>query len=182
MTAKDYKIVISILLTINVICLVIIATLCGEIYLLQTTLSETADTVRLLEDKISRIEVIQEETLLGEKRIEKSNGYILGGALIIIGIITSMYFGGIDPGALGKALNLSADQLTTDFVSQNKLIDENTKLCLRSIDFMHKSILAEMASRSAQVNTKTEVIFNKMMKKDINSLFSELTPNPNDWE
>lgn len=184
MMERDYKFIIGILLTTNVICLIIIAVLCGEIFSLQEKLSEMTDTVRTLNDKISRIEVIQEETLLNEKRIEKGNGYILGGALIIIGIITLTYFGGIDPGALGKALNLSADQSTTDLVNQNKLIGENLKLCLSSIDFMNRGILNEVTSRTDYICTKLDVILNSIITKDLNlnSIFSNLNSERSDWE
>jgi hypothetical protein len=184
MMERDYKFIIGILLTTNVICLIIIAVLCGEIFSLQEKLSEMTDTVRTLNDKISRIEVIQEETLLNEKRIEKGNGYILGGALIIIGIITVTYFGGIDPGALGKALNLSADQSTTDLVNQNKLIGENLKPCLSSIDFMNRGILNEVTSRTDYICTKLDVILNSIITKDLNlnSIFSNLNSERSDWE
>lgn len=184
MTVKDYKIIVGILLATNVICLIMIAVLCGEIYSLQEKLSEMTDIVRTLNDKISRIEVIQEENLLSEKRIEKGNVYILGGALTIIGVIILIYFGGIDPGALGKALNLSSDQSTTDFVSQNKLIGENLKLCLSSIDFMNRGILNEVASRTDFICTKLDVILNSIITKDLNlnSIFSNLNSERSDWE
>lgn len=87
MTVKDYKIIVGILLATNVICLIMIAVLCGEIYSLQEKLSEMTDIVRTLNDKISRIEVIQEENLLSEKRIEKGNVCILGVILTILGLI-----------------------------------------------------------------------------------------------
>lgn len=184
MTERDYKFIIGILLTTNVICLIIVSALCGEINSLQERLLEMTDTVRALDDKISRIEVAQEETLLNEKRIEKGNGYILGGALTIIGVIVLIYFGGIDPGALGKALNLSADQSTMDFVSQNKLIGENLKLCLSSIDFMNRGILAEVTSRTDHICAKLDVILNSIVTKDVNlnSIFSNLTSGRSDWE
>lgn len=57
MMERDYKFIIGILLTTNVICLIIITVLCGEIFSLQEKLSEMTDTVRTLNDKISRIEV-----------------------------------------------------------------------------------------------------------------------------
>jgi uncharacterized protein YoxC len=184
MTERDYKIVIGVLLAINVICLIIIFVLCGEINSLQEKLSEMTDTVRALDDKISRIELAQEETLLSEKRLEKGNGYILGGALTVIGIIALIYFGGIDPGALGRALNLSADQSTIDFVSQNKLISENLKLCLSSIDFMNRSILTEVTSRTDYICKKLDVILNSIITKDVNlnSIFSNLTSGRSNWE
>jgi len=184
MTEKNYKIIVGTLLATNVICLIMITVLCGEIYSLQEKLSEMTDIVRTLNDKISRIEVIQEETLFGEKKIEKGNVYILGGTLTIIGVIILIYFGGIDPGALGKALNLSADQSTTDFVSQNKLIGENLKHCLSSIDFMNRGILNEIASRTDYVCTKLDVILNSIIKKDLNlnSILSNLNSGRSDWE
>lgn len=67
-----------------------------------------------------------------------------------------IYFGGIDLGALGKALNISADQSTMDFVSQNKLIGENLKLCLSSIDFMNRGIITEVTSRTDYICTKLD--------------------------
>lgn len=65
MTERDYKIIIGVLLATNVICLAIVAVLCGEINSLQERLLEMTDTVRTLDDKISRIEAAQEETFLG---------------------------------------------------------------------------------------------------------------------
>lgn len=184
MTEKDYKIVIGMLLTTNIICLIIVSVLCGEINSLQERLSDMTDTVRTLDDKISRIELAQEETLLSEKRIEKGNGYILGGALIIMGIIVLTYFGGIDPGTLGKALNLSAEQSTMDFVSQNKFIGENLKLCLSSIDFMNRGILTEVTSRTDHICNKLDVIINSIITKDVNlnSIISNITPGRSGWE
>jgi hypothetical protein len=108
MTEKEYKIITVVLLLTNVICLITVLVLIGEINLLQENLSDMTDIVRILDDKISRIEVVQEETLQSEKRIEKGNGYILGGAFTIIGVIALIYFGGIAKVALGKALNLSS--------------------------------------------------------------------------
>lgn len=185
MTERDYKIIIGILLATNVICLIIVFALCGEINSLQERLSDMTDTIRTLDDKISRIEVAQEENaLFSEKKMEKGNGYILGGVLTIIGVISLIYFGGIDPGALGKALNLSADQSTMDFVSQNKLIGENLKLCLSSIDFMNRGILTEVTSRTDYICTKLDVILNSIITKDVNlnSVLSNLTSGRSNWE
>jgi len=184
MTEKDYKNIVGVLLATNVVCLIIVAVLCGEIISLQEKLSEMTDIVRTLNDKISRIEVIQEETFLSEKKIEKGNGYILGGALIMISVIALIYFGGIDPGDLGKALNLLADQSTTDFVNQNNLVSENLKLCLSSIDFMNRSILNEITSRTDHICTKLDVIMNSIIRKDLNlnSIFSNLNSGRGDWE
>lgn len=184
MTERDYKIIIGALLATNVICLAIVAVLCGEINSLQERLLEMTDTVRTLDDKISRIEAAQEETFPGGKRIEKGNGYIVGGALTIAGIIAVIYFGGIDPGALGKALNLSADQSKMDFVNQNKLIGENLKLCLTGIDFMNRGILAEISSRTDYICVKLDVILNSIITKDVNlnSILSNLTSGRSDWE
>jgi hypothetical protein len=182
MTEKDYKNIVGVLLATNVVCLIIVAVLCGEIISLQEKLSEMTNIVRTLNDKISRIEVIQEETFLSEKKIEKGNGYILGGALIMISVIALIYFGGIDPGDLG--LNLLADQSTTDFVNQNNLVSENLKLCLSSIDFMNRSILNEIASRTDHICTKLDVIMNSIITKDLNlnSIFSNLNSGRSDWE
>ena len=52
MTAREYKVVIGILLVANIACLIIISILCGEIDLLQNKLSEMSDTIRVLDDKI----------------------------------------------------------------------------------------------------------------------------------
>lgn len=95
-----------------------------------------------------------------------------------------MYFGGIDPGALGKALNLSSYQSTENFVSQNKLIGENLKLCLSSIDFMNRGILNEVASRTDFICTKLDAILNSIITKDLNlnSIFSNLNSERSDWE
>lgn len=184
MMEKDYKKIINVLLIINAICLIVIAALCGEIYLLQEKLSELTDTIQTLNTKISHLESIQYETMYGDRGIEKGNGYILGGVATIIGLLAIMYFGGINPGDLGKALNLLGDQSKTDLIQQNKLIDENMKLCLSSIDFMNRSILNEITSKTDYICTKLEVILNSMITKDVNlnSIFSKITSGKNDWE
>ena len=132
MTAKEYKIIIGALLVVNMTCLIIISVLCGEINLLQDRLSEMCDTVRALDEKISNIEVTQEnfhnKSLQNEKVVEKGNKYILGGILVIIGVVIVTHLGGIDPGNLGKVFNLSADQLTVDLINQNDLISKNLEL------------------------------------------------------
>ena len=181
---RDYKIIVGVLLATNITCLIIISILCGEINLLQERITETSDLIRVLENKIANIEVIQEENLLNEKETVKGNRYILGGVLTVLGIVIIMYFGGIDPGALGKALNLSADQSTTDLVNQNKLIGENLKLCLSSIDFMNRGILNEVTSRTDYICTKLDVILNSIITKDLNlnSIFSNLNSERSDWE
>lgn len=64
---KDYKKIINVLLIINAICLIVIAALCGEIYLLQEKLSELTDTIQTLNTKISHLESIQYETMYGDQ-------------------------------------------------------------------------------------------------------------------
>jgi len=190
MTAKEYKIVIGALLVVNMTCLIIISVLCGEINLLQDKLSEMSDTVRALDEKIANIEVIQEnfhnESSQNEKVMEKGNKYILGGILVIIGVVIVTYLGGgIDPGNLGKVFNLSADQSTVDLISQNDLISKNLKFCLQSIDFMNKSIVAEIGSKTDFICSKLEVITKAFINKEINlnSIFGNLPSDKGkDWE
>ena len=57
---KNYKIIIIVLLTTNVIFHIIIAVLFGEIYSLQENLSNMTEAARALEDKISRMEIEKE--------------------------------------------------------------------------------------------------------------------------
>ena len=137
MTAKEYKVVIGVLLVTNIIGLIIIFVLCGEINLLQDKVSEMSGAIRALNEKISNIELVQ-ENLQNEKVMAKGNKYIFGGIFTIVGIVILGYFGGINPGNLGKVFDLSADRLTDDVVSQNEFISKNLKLCLQSIDFMNK--------------------------------------------
>lgn len=134
MMEKNFRLIVRLLLGTNVMCLIIIAVQCGEIYLLQEKLSEMSDVVRSLDAKISQLESIQKEAIYGEKLIEGGNRYILGGTVVILSIIALIYFGGIDPGDLGRSLNLLADQSTQDFTTQNKLISDNLNQCLSSID------------------------------------------------
>lgn len=181
---KTLNRLLIVLIGTNIICLFIIAFVIAENNLLQEKLLEMTENFRLLDEKISRIEATQNESLRGGKMVEKGNGYILGGVVIIIGIVTLIYFGGIDPGALGKALNLSSIDPMTDFVSQNKLIGGNLKLCLSSIDFMNRGILNEVASRTDFICTKLDVILNSIITKDLNlnSIFSNLNSERSDWE
>jgi hypothetical protein len=184
MNLSDSKFLFILLLVTNAIGLTIVSGLTGEVTLLQEKLSDMTDIVRTLDDKISSMEVTQEKTIVVEKNLEKGNAYILGGALITLGLIGLIYFGGIDPGDLGKVLNLSADQSTMDFVSQNKLISENLKHCLSSIDTMNRGILSEVTSRTDHICSKLEVILNSIVKKDVNlnSMLSNLTSGRSDWE
>lgn len=189
MTAKEYKIIIGVLLAVNITCLIIISILCGEINLLQDKLSEMSNTIRALDEKIANIELAQEnfhnENLQNEKVTAKGNKYILGGIFMIIGIVIITYFGGIDPGNLGKVLNLSADQSTTDLISQNDLIGKNLKLCLQGIDFMNKSIVAEIGAKTDFVCAKLEVITKALINKDINlnSILGNIPSDKGkDWE
>jgi len=113
MTAKEYKIIIGVLLVANITCLIIISVLCGEINLLQDKLSLMSDIIRTLDEKIASIELAQ-ENLQNEKVTAKENKYILGGILMIMGIVIITYFGGIDPGSLKEVFELSVDQSIVD--------------------------------------------------------------------
>jgi len=156
---KTLNRLLIVLIGTNIICLFIIAFVIAENNLLQEKLSEMTENFRLLDEKISRIEATQNESIRGGKMVEKGNGYILGGVVIIIGIVTLIYFGGIDPGALGKALNLSSIDPMTDFVSQNKLIGEkNFNLCISSIDAMNEGTFKKVASKTDFTCNKLEVI------------------------
>lgn len=98
---------------------------------------------------------------------------------MIIGVVIITYFGGIDPGDLGKVFNLSADQSTAD------LISKNLKLCLQGIDFMNKSIVAEVKAKTDFVCAKLEVITKAFINKDrnLNSIFGNLpSDRGKDWE
>ena len=189
MTAREYKVVIGILLVANIACLIIIYILCGEIYLLQNKLFEMSDTIRALDDKIASIEAAQEkfqnESIQSEKVAEKGSKYIFGGILTILGIAIVAYFGGIDPGNLGKIINLSADQSTADLINQNGLIGKNLELCLQGIDFMNKNIVAEIGAKTDFVCAKLEVITKALVNKDVNlnSILGNLPSDKGkDWE
>lgn len=72
MTERDYNILIGVLLATNVIFFIIVFMLYGEINLLKEKLARMTDTVQALDAKIYKIELVQEETFLSEKKIEKS--------------------------------------------------------------------------------------------------------------
>jgi hypothetical protein len=184
MMERDYKIIVGILLATNITCLIIISILCGEINLLQERITETSDMIRVLENKIANIEVTQEESFLNEKETVKGNRYILGGVLTVLGIVIIVYFGGIDPGTLGKALNVSADQSMTDVISQNNMIGENLKACLKGIDFMNQTIVTEIGSKADHICSKLEVITKALIKKDLdlNSIFGNISSDKGNWE
>lgn len=189
MTAKEYKIIIGALLVTNVTCLIIISVLCGEINLLQNQLMEMSDTIRTLDEKIANIELFQEdfrnENLQNDKIMGKGKRYIIGGILVIMGIVIVTYFGGIDPDNLGKVFNLSANQSLADLTDQNETIYKNLKLCLQSIDFMNKSIVAEIESKTDFVCSKLEVITKALINKDVNlnSIFGNVSSDRvRDWK
>jgi hypothetical protein len=148
-----------------------------------------SDTVQALDEKIANIEVTQEnfhnESLQNEKVVGKGNKYILREILVIIGVVIVTYLGGIDPGNLGKVFNLSANQSTVDLINQNDLISENLKLCLKGIDFMNQSIVAEIGTKTDFICSKLEVITKSFINKDINlnSIFGNLPSDKGkDWE
>jgi len=184
MTELNFKYIIRLLLGTNVLCIIIIFVLCGEIYLLQDRLSEVTDLVRTLNDKISKLEIIQQEAINGGKSIEKGNIYIFGIATVVLCISALIYFGGIDPGDLGNTLNLLGDQANKDITSQNILINENLKHCLRGIESINRNLLTEITTRTDHICTKLNVVLNSMITKDINlnSIFSNITSERSDWE
>ena len=72
------------LLAINLICFIIVYFLCGEIYLLQQKLLDTAETVRTLGDKIPITEIEKEKSYIGLMVVITT---------VIGGVIFSIYYG-----------------------------------------------------------------------------------------
>lgn len=145
--------------------------------------------IRALNEKISNIELVQEnfqnENLQNEKVTAKGSKLILGGVLMIMSIVILGYFGGIDPGSLGKGFDLSASQLAADIADQNAFINKNLNTCLQSVDFMNKSIVAEIGTKTDFICAKLEVITKAFINKDINlnSIFGNLpSDRGKDWE
>ena len=165
---KYYKNIIWLLVSTNLICLITIAFLHVEINLLEEKLLEMNDNSRALEDKISIMESSQNEhiNISCEKVIKKNNvnACILVGTVIVIGVIALICFGGVDPGNLGKSLNLSSCQSKTDLINHNILIDENPNfgLSISSMDVINDRVMkevVEIGSITDSTCNKLETIF-----------------------
>lgn len=184
MMEKNSKIVIRLLLAINALCIIIICLLCGEIYPLKEQLAEVSDIVRELNDKLSKLETIQQEAINGGKSIEKGNGYLIGIAISIFGVFAVLCFGGIDPGDIGTSLNLLSEQSSKDIISQNVAINDNLKNCLRGVENINRNLLTEITTRTDQICAKLDVVINSMITKDmdLNSVLRKLTSGKSGWE
>lgn len=181
---QNSKFIIRLLLGTNALCITIICILCGEIYLLQDRLSEVTDIIRSLNEKISKLETVQQISIQDGKSIEKGNGYLLGMAAVVLCISALIYFGGIDPGGLGDTLNLVADQSSKDINNQNVLINENLKHCLRGIENINRDLLTEITTRTDYICAKLNIVINSVVAKDVNlnSILGSITSTKSDWE
>jgi len=180
MMAQNYKM-------LNTILLAIIAALCGEIYLLNEKLSEISELVQSFNDKIERMENVQKDlvkaSLDKQDTIKGGNYTILGVGAIILTVVALLYFGGIDPGSLANALNVSADQAAAETIGQNNINSNNLIDCLRSIKDMNQSIITVIDVKADVICSKINVVLNAIIKGGtINAALSSIKSSLEDFE
>ena len=178
--AQNYKL-------LNTILLIIIAALCGEIYLLNEKLSEMSELMHSLNEKITKLEDLQND--LAKANMEKQNflkegnNTILGITAILLTIVALLYFGGVDPGSLANALNVSAEQTATEAIGQNDLNSMNLIDCLKNIKDMNQQIITVIDLKSAIIVSKIGNVLNAITKgNSINSTLSSIRSSIEDFE
>lgn len=176
----NYKIV-------NTVLLIIIAMLCGEIYLLTEKISEMNGMIQSLTEKISKIEEFQKVNIDKSNVTIQGNSVIAGAAGVLLGIMVLMYFGGIDPGSLGNALNISANQATQDLVSQNNLINQNLIDCIKNINYLNKSVIAEIGNKTDFLCSKINIVIKSVTNSNssgpnIDTLLRSIESSTEDFE
>lgn len=172
---------------INTALLVIIAALSREIYILNERLSEMTQIVQSLNHKIEGMEEFQKE--LAKSNLEKHNNLkdgnytLLGISAIILTVVGLLYFGGVDPGSIADALNVSANQTAAGAIGQNNLNSHNLIDCLKNIKDMNYQIITEINVKSDVICSKINAVLTAITKgKSINSILSSVKSSPDDFE
>jgi hypothetical protein len=165
----------------------IIAALCGEIYLLNERLSEMSELIHSLNDKITKLEDLQKDLVKAnlEKQdyLRESNYTILGITAIALTIVALLYFGGIDPNSMTDALNVSAEQAAKDTIGQNDLNSNNFVDCLKNIKDMNQQIISTIDIKSAIIVSKINTVLNAITKgRSINVPLSSIRSTVEDFE
>lgn len=178
--AQNYKL-------LNTILLIIIAALCGEIYLLNEKLSEMSELIHSLNDKITKLEDLQKDlvkaNLEKQNYLQEGNYTILGITAIVLTIVALLYFGGIDPGSMADALNVSAEQAAKDTIGQNDLNSNNFVDCLKTIKDMNQQIISTIDIKSAIIVSKINTVLNAITKgSSINTTLSSIRSSIEDFE
>lgn len=178
--AQNYKL-------LNTILSIIIAVLCGEIYLLHEKLSEMSEIIHSLNDKITKLEDLQKD--LANANLEKQNflregNYtILGITAVVLTIVTLLYFGGIDPGSMADALNVSAEQAASETLGQNDLNSSNFVDSLKTIKDMNQQIISVIDHKSVLIVSKINTVLNAITKgNSINTTLSSIKSSIEDFE
>jgi hypothetical protein len=172
---------------INILLLIIIAALCGEIYLLNERLSEMTELIKSLNDKIVGLEEAQKElanaNLEKQTNLKDSNYTLLGISAIILTIVVLVYFGGINPGSMAEALIISADQAAAETIGQNNLNSNNLIDCLNTIKDMNQQIIAQLDVRFDVLCSKTNAVLNAIIKgNSLNATLSSIRSSIEDFE
>lgn len=178
--AQNYKV-------LNTILLIVIAALCGEIYLLNEKLSEMSDLIHSLNEKITKLEDLQNDlakaNMEKQNYLKESNHTILGISAIALTIVALLYFGGIDPGSMADALNVSAEQAAAETIGQNDLNSNNLADCLKNIRDMNQQIITMIDLKSILIVSKISNVLNAITKgNSINSTLSSIKSSIEDFE
>lgn len=132
--------------SVNTILLICIAVLSYEVYILTVQQSEMLATIQALNEKLVEVEklsklerVEQLSKLEGvEQNIAKSNEgihFIAGTVILITVMVTLIYFGGIDPGDLGGAINANTNR--NEVLNQqilNEMVANTDKICKKVVE------------------------------------------------
>lgn len=166
--AQNYKL-------LNTILLIVIAALCGEIYLLNEKLSGMSELIHSLNDKIMKLKDLAKANLEKQDYLKEGNYTILGITAIALTIVALLYFGGIDLGSMADALNVSAEQAAKETIGQNDLNSNNLVDCLKNIKDMNQQIISVIDLESAIIVSKINTVLNAVTKgSSINSTLSSI--------
>jgi hypothetical protein len=178
--AQNYKL-------LNTILLIIIAILCGEIYILNERLSEMSDIIHSMNEKINGLEELQKDfakaNLEKHSNLKDGNYTLIGITAIMLTVVALLYFVGIDPGSMANALNVSAEQATTETIGQNNLNSSNLIDCFRNIKDMNNEIIAQIDTKFEILGSKTGAVLNAITKgKSLNATLFSIRFSIEDFE
>ncbi len=178
--AQNYKL-------LNTILLIIIAILCGEIYVLNERLSEMTEIIHSMNGKINDMEEIQKDfvktNLEKQSNLKNGNYTVIGITAIILTVVALLYFGGIDPGSMADALNVSANQAAIETIGQNNLNSNNLIDCLKNIKDMNHEIITQVDLKSEIIVSKIGTVLSAITKgNSINTTLSSIKSSIEDFE
>jgi len=180
MMGQNYKL-------LNTILLIIIAALCGEIYVLNERLSEMTEIIHFMNEKINEMEELQRDfakaNLEKQSNLKDGTYTLVGITAIILTVVALLYFGGIDPGSMADALNVSANQAAAETIGQNNLNSNNLIDCLRNIKDMNHEIIKQIDLKSEILVSKIGAVLSAITKgNSLNATLSSIKSSIEDFE